>query len=95
MYSFFVCYNKGGFKILDFLKAVIPILFIISLISLKINPLENKICSGIKKFFNVLAMIFIILIKIYILILIVDVIFSIFFGSILGGLREFLLGFGF
>ena len=80
---------------LDFVKAVVPILFIISLISLKTDTPENKIYAGIKKFFNVLAIIFIILIEIYILITIVDVIFSIFFGSILDGLREFLLGFGF
>lgn len=80
---------------LDFLKFIIPILFIISLISLKVAPQENKTYSRIKFFFNVLAGIFIMLISIYTLKLIIDIIFSICINSILEVLHDFLLGFGF
>lgn len=80
---------------LDFLKFIIPILFIISLISLQITPQDNKTYSRIKVFFNVLAALFIILISVYILKLIIDIIFSICINSILEVIYEFLLGFGF
>lgn len=80
---------------LDFLKFIIPILFIISLISLKISPQENKTYSRIKVFFNILALIFIILISIYMLKLIIEIVFSICINSILEVIYGFLLGFGF
>ena len=78
-----------------FLKFIIPALFVISFILLKIVPEDNKIYSGIKKFFKFSALLFRTFISMYIFIFIIDIIFSIFINSIWEGIREFLLGFGF
>ena len=79
----------------DFLKFIIPTLFVISFILLKTIPTDNKIYSRIKNFFKFSALLFRIFISMYIFIFIIDIVFSIFINSILEGVREFLLGFGF
>ncbi|MCM1472904.1 MAG: hypothetical protein NC040_02520, partial [Muribaculaceae bacterium] len=78
----------------DFLKFIIPTLFVISFILLKTIPKDNEIYSGIKKFFKFSVLLFRIFISMYIFIFIIDIVFSIFISSILEGVREFLLGFG-
>lgn len=79
----------------SFLVFFIIVLFVISHIVIKITWEGNKIPSGIKTFFKILVFILIIFISVYILILITDVGFSIFIGSILEVFFDFLRGFGF
>lgn len=79
----------------SFFVLFIIILFVISHILIEIKSKNNKIYSGIKIFFKILALIFKIFISIYILITIIDAVFSIFVGSIFEVFFDFLRGFGF
>lgn len=69
----------------DFLKFIIPALFVISFILVKTIPKDNKIYSGIKNFFKFSAVLF----RIYISIFIIDIIVSIMFESIKDFFKSF------
>lgn len=73
----------------NFLKFIIPALFVISFILLKTIPKDNKIYSGIKNFFKLSALLFRIFISICIFIFITDIIISIMFESIKGFFKSF------
>ena len=77
------------------LKFIIPAIFVISFILVKTVPEEHKIYSGVKNFYKFSALLFRTFISFYIIIFIADIVLSIFIGSVLDGIREFLLGFGF
>lgn len=74
---------------LNFLKFIIPALFVISFILLKTIPKDNKIYSGIKIFFKFSGLLFRIFISIYIFIFIIDIFVSIMSESIRDFFKSF------
>lgn len=74
---------------LNFLKFIIPTLFVISFILLKTIPKDNKIYSGIRNFFKFSALLFRIFISIYIGYFIIDILVSIMFESIKDFFKSF------
>lgn len=61
----------------NFLKFIIPALFVISFILLKTVPENNKIYSVIKNFFKFSALLFRIFISICVFIFVADIIISV------------------
>lgn len=73
----------------NFLKFIIPALFVISFILLKTVPENNKIYSVIKNFFKFSALLFRIFISICVFIFVADIIISVVFESIKGFFKSF------
>lgn len=73
----------------NFLKFIIPALFVISFILLKTIPENNKIYSGIKNLFKFSTLLFRIFISICIFIFIADIVVSIMFESVKGFFKSF------
>ena len=86
---------KEFFYMCKVLKFIIPALFVISFILLKTVPEDHKIYSGVKNFYKFSALLLRTFVSFYIINFIADIVFSIFICSLLDGIREFLLGFGF